>query len=92
MVGEDHRPAEGALVFRRLLLEDVAREGVAAADLALKKNVRLVTFGDMVRVPGERTSIDEARSKGAEEMDGSQLRKGLLRPSAPACHAGRALV
>ena len=37
----------------------------AAADLALNKNVRLVTFGDMVRVPGERTSIDEARSKGA---------------------------
>ena len=37
----------------------------AAADLALKKNVRLVTFGDMVRVPGDHTSIDEARSKGA---------------------------
>ena len=37
----------------------------AAADLALKKNARLATFGDMVRVPGDHTSIDEARSKGA---------------------------
>ncbi|HUI94083.1 MAG TPA: hydrogenase formation protein HypD [Chitinivibrionales bacterium] len=37
----------------------------AAADLALKKNARLATFGDMVRVPGDRTSLDEARAKGA---------------------------
>ena len=35
VVGHDLRPAEGALALRRLLLEDVAREGVAAAHLAV---------------------------------------------------------
>jgi hydrogenase expression/formation protein HypD len=37
----------------------------AAADLALNRRVRIVTYGDMVRVPGISTSLDEARSKGA---------------------------
>src|SRR3984893_10653717 len=35
MVGEDRRTAKRALLFRRLLLEDVAREGVPCAHLPL---------------------------------------------------------
>src|SRR5277367_6025197 len=34
MVVDDRRAAQGTLLFRRLLLEDVAREGVPAAHLA----------------------------------------------------------
>jgi hydrogenase expression/formation protein HypD len=37
----------------------------SAADLALQKKVRIVTFGDMIRVPGNRTSLEEAKAKGA---------------------------
>ena len=37
----------------------------AAADLALSHHARIVTYGDMVRVPGLRTSLDEVKSKGA---------------------------
>ena len=33
--------------------------------LALEKNVTITTFGDLVRVPGSRTSLAGARSKGA---------------------------
>jgi hydrogenase expression/formation protein HypD len=36
-----------------------------AADLALSRHARIVTYGDMVRVPGVHTSLDEAKSKGA---------------------------
>jgi len=36
----------------------------AAADLAVSQRARVVTYGDMVRVPGIRTSLDEAKSKG----------------------------
>ena len=35
-----------------------------AADLTLSRHARIVTYGDMVRVPGTRTSLDEAKSKG----------------------------
>src|SRR5690242_1611641 len=35
MVGDVHRLAEAALALGRLLLEDVAREGMTATDLAL---------------------------------------------------------
>jgi hydrogenase expression/formation protein HypD len=37
----------------------------AAVALARTKNTRIVTFGDMVRVPGLRTSLDESKSAGA---------------------------
>ncbi len=37
----------------------------AAAAFARSKNTRIITFGDMVRVPGLRTSLDEAKSSGA---------------------------
>src|SRR5512140_3487283 len=37
----------------------------AAAELSLAKDVRIATFGDLVRVPGERTSFAEVKSKGA---------------------------
>jgi hydrogenase expression/formation protein HypD len=37
----------------------------AAADIALSHKAIIVTYGDMVRVPGIRTSLDEAKSKGA---------------------------
>jgi hydrogenase expression/formation protein HypD len=36
-----------------------------AAALALKRGVMLATFGDMVRVPGYRTSLERARADGA---------------------------
>jgi len=38
----------------------------AAVDLALNKNVRIITYGDMVRVPGNQTSLEEAKARGAE--------------------------
>ena len=38
----------------------------SAAKLAIDKQVRIVTFGDMVRVPGDRTSLEKARSMGAD--------------------------
>ncbi|MCU0609105.1 MAG: hydrogenase formation protein HypD [Chitinispirillaceae bacterium] len=37
----------------------------ATAELSLAKNVRIATFGDLVRVPGERTSFAEVKSRGA---------------------------
>jgi hydrogenase expression/formation protein HypD len=37
----------------------------AAADIALSHKAIIVTYGDMVRVPGTRTSLDEAKSRGA---------------------------
>ncbi len=37
----------------------------AAAAIALSRNFRIVTYGDLVRVPGLRTSLDEAKSNGA---------------------------
>jgi hydrogenase expression/formation protein HypD len=37
----------------------------AAATIALSSRFRIVTYGDMVRVPGISTSLDEAKSKGA---------------------------
>jgi hydrogenase expression/formation protein HypD len=37
----------------------------AAAKIAIESNVRIVTFGDMVRVPGSTTSLDKAKSTGA---------------------------
>jgi len=37
----------------------------AAADLALSYGARIVTYGDLMRVPGIHTSLDEAKSKGA---------------------------
>jgi hydrogenase expression/formation protein HypD len=37
----------------------------AAAGLALSSGCRVATFGDMIRVPGAVTSLDEAKSKGA---------------------------
>ncbi len=37
----------------------------AAAGLALNGKVRIVTYGDMVRVPGDKTSLEGAKGKGA---------------------------
>ena len=37
----------------------------AAIDLALHKGVRIVSYGDMVRVPGDRGSLEGAKAKGA---------------------------
>jgi hydrogenase expression/formation protein HypD len=37
----------------------------AAVDIALNGKARIVTFGDMVRVPGIKTSIDAAKGLGA---------------------------
>ena len=37
----------------------------SAATIALSRNFRVVSYGDMVRVPGLRTSLDEAKSAGA---------------------------
>ncbi|MBN2188037.1 MAG: hydrogenase formation protein HypD [Chitinispirillaceae bacterium] len=37
----------------------------ALARLALEKNVRIATFGDLFRVPGNRTSLAQARTQGA---------------------------
>jgi hydrogenase expression/formation protein HypD len=37
----------------------------ALARLALEKNVRIATFGDLFRVPGNRTSLAQARARGA---------------------------
>lgn len=36
-----------------------------AADIALSEDVTVATFGDMVRVPGIRTSLEQARAQGA---------------------------
>ena len=38
----------------------------SAAQLAIEQKVRIVTFGDMVRVPGEKKSIEKVRSMGAD--------------------------
>jgi hydrogenase expression/formation protein HypD len=37
----------------------------AAVDLALNKKVRIVSYGDMIRVPGDTASLAEAKGKGA---------------------------
>jgi hydrogenase expression/formation protein HypD len=37
----------------------------AAIDLALQRGVQIVTYGDMVRVPGDRSSLEAARAHGA---------------------------
>jgi hydrogenase expression/formation protein HypD len=37
----------------------------AAIDLALIKKVRIVSYGDMVRVPGEKSSLEAAKAHGA---------------------------
>jgi len=37
----------------------------ALAVLALEKNVRIAAFGDLFRVPGNRTSLAEAKAQGA---------------------------
>ena len=36
-----------------------------AAEIALQKNTTLYTFGDMIKVPGIKTSLSEARAMGA---------------------------
>lgn len=38
----------------------------AAIDLAKEKNVLLTTFGDMMRVPGRKQSLRDARAEGAD--------------------------
>lgn len=38
----------------------------AVIDLAREPGIILVTFGDMIRVPGSRTSLQEIRSQGAD--------------------------
>jgi len=43
-----------------------ARDIDAIIDLILKQNVKLLTFGDMLKVPGSRLSFAEARSLGAD--------------------------
>ena len=37
----------------------------AAAALALDKGVRIVSYGDMIRVPGNKTSLEKAKTSGA---------------------------
>lgn len=37
-----------------------------AVELALKKNITLCTYGDMIRVPGTGMSLQKAKSKGAD--------------------------
>jgi hydrogenase expression/formation protein HypD len=37
----------------------------AAVDLGLNKKVRIVTYGDMVRVPGGKASLEQAKARGA---------------------------
>jgi hydrogenase expression/formation protein HypD len=37
----------------------------SAATIALSRNFRVVSYGDMIRVPGLHTSLDEAKSAGA---------------------------
>jgi len=36
----------------------------AAAELSMRENLCLLTFGDMVRVPGDRVSLQQARARG----------------------------
>lgn len=36
------------------------------ADLSLKEGVTVTTFGDVIRVPGTRTSLSEAKTKGGD--------------------------
>jgi len=38
----------------------------AAAGLAMEKRVRIVSYGDMIRVPGNLTSLEKAKTKGAK--------------------------
>ena len=38
----------------------------AAVELALGKRMHIITYGDMVRVPGNEASLEEAKTKGAE--------------------------
>ena len=38
----------------------------AAIELALRPNVTVTTFGDMLRVPGSRGSLEQARARGAD--------------------------
>jgi hydrogenase expression/formation protein HypD len=37
----------------------------AAVDLSLRQGIRIVTFGDMVRVPGKHSSLEKAKAQGA---------------------------
>jgi len=48
----------------------------AAAELALS-GVTVVTFGDMVRVPGSRTSIEDARAAGGKVVVASSVTAAL---------------
>lgn len=75
-----HTMAIGAAGIRRLLPENirlVSGPGCPvcvtpadyidnAAGLALDKGITLFTFGDLLRVPGLRTSLEQARSEGAD--------------------------
>src|SRR3972149_8448184 len=38
----------------------------AAVELALSRRARIVSFGDMLRVPGSRLSLEAARARGAD--------------------------
>jgi hydrogenase expression/formation protein HypD len=38
----------------------------AAVELALGKQIHIITYGDMVRVPGNRASLEEAKVRGAK--------------------------
>ncbi len=38
----------------------------AAIDLAQQKDVVIITYGDLIRVPGSKTSLEKEKSKGAD--------------------------
>jgi hydrogenase expression/formation protein HypD len=40
----------------------------AACEVALKENVKICTYGDMLRVPGRNGSLEELRGEGADVM------------------------
>src|SRR5277367_1944448 len=88
MVVDDRRAAEGALLFRRLLLEDVAREGVPAADLAFGGHFEALLRAGVCLHLGHREPMIMARTpcgagNGVAERAGDRCAAVLRRPGRP---------
>src|SRR4051795_12770953 len=80
MVGEDQRTAEVALVLRRLLLEDVAREGMASLHLALRRRLEALLRAAV----GLHLRHDVRRGRIAAQVPRAGIRWLLHAPVPPA--------
>src|SRR4051812_24452951 len=107
MVGQDEVLPEVPLVLRRLLLEDVAREGVASLDLALGGQLEALLgarvglhlrhsgagqYGRGVRVARSGPTLTISTWPRASAAHGSSAASASSRRSAPRCRTPRTAV